>query len=283
MARTSANIFEVLGEIKLRKINKKAAEDAIERLIRAELIQPPKVPRESTEKYKYQPVDHQAPFLLFGKQFQLLNCVTKESGTIIFGLFMALAAIGQQIIYYRSLEPKFAYWYDVMNFQVETMSDKVFIFGFAVFPIGCLLITPGLSMFSFLKLFYVVNKNKVEFSKNARTYSNSLIFGWLMSWFLILNWMKRGYLFYSAVSVLEYSEITFSTDLVFEVFKFSGWCAQIVAAVIISGLVLEVQSYMRDQEKDSFVRKDGEFVDETPRVVLLFMMTALIYSLYEIF
>ena len=28
---------------------------------------------------------------------------------------------------------------------------------------------------------------------------------------------------------------------------------------------------------------DGEFVDETPKVILLFMLTALIYSLYEIF
>ena len=173
-----------------------------------------------------------------------------------------------------------------MSSQVETMSDKLFIFCFAVFPIGCLLITPGLSIYSFLKLFCAANKNKIKFSENARTYSNSLIFGWLMSWFLILNWMKRGHDFYSAVMMHEYGEITFMVVFI-SVLKFSGWCAQIFGAVIIGGLVLEVQSYMRDQEKESFVRrdgeKDGEFVDETPRVVLLFMMTALIYSLYEIF
>ena len=97
MARTSANIFEVLGEIKLRKINQKAAEYAIERRIRADSKW-----HEKAQKIKYQPVELQAPFLLFGKQCQLLNCVTKESGTIIFGLYMTLAAIGQQIIARRN-------------------------------------------------------------------------------------------------------------------------------------------------------------------------------------
>ena len=159
--------------------------------------------------------------------------------------------------------------------KVDSLLDKLFILIFADGPMLALMITPIISIFYNSQLVYFVNKStKVDFGTKSRIYSNSLIFGWLLGWFLCLNWVKRSYGFYENGLI--------SDNLFWRLTELIVWVVELLSAIIVFGMVLEVQNYMRGQEKDHFVSVD-EYIDETPRVVLLFLMIAIVYSLYEIF
>ena len=263
---------------------------------------------------------------------------------------MVLAAIFQQFKHVDSFKEKISNNFNVMTEQVESSSDTLFVFVFAVFPMSVLIVLPSMSICSYLTLVYAVIKKRVDL------YPSSICFAWFFAWFLFLDVCKEvsclskdGFNCYSedrlnfevvvngtldsnqtenieekfeiakvsmgyeVESELEVDTIVQNSSLAMNLTSLSNstlqkprpqnlnvgrtWVlktlqlsSEIIGIFIVLGMVIEVQCYMQEQEREHFLRskqlnedQTGDFLDATPKIVLLFLMTAIIYSLYDIF
>lgn len=248
-------------------------------------------------------VNHRARFRLCGG----LECGTRYSGTITFAIIMVLSAIFQQIKFNNTFIWKIEYWHEKMVAKYSgadnlvpnpSGADAVFIFIFAVLPIGFLISIPVISASTYGLLIYAT------YAKNPKLFPPGIIFGWLNVWFLFLDICSNSRCLVQRtcapcnVNLCSPCEPSRSVKPC----KLPGiaWLpvsielgCEIIGICLIMSMLLEVMDYMREQEEVLFqeTREQtqkagagaGEFHNATPRIMLLFTIAAIIYSLYAIF